>query len=60
MIGVKSLWDSPLSRKEGDVTTCVSGCQDSARDKKQGMFMVVIPCVTVLVKPSNAFAEQQT
>lgn len=41
MVGVKPLRDSPLSGKEGDVPTCVSGCQDSARDKEQGMFRVV-------------------
>lgn len=39
MVGVKPLRDSPLSGKEGDVPTCVSGCQDSARDKEQGMYV---------------------
>lgn len=56
-IGLKSLWDSPLSRKE--MTVCVGGCQDSARDKEWGVFRVVRGhhIVAEPVEPSNAFAQ---
>lgn len=58
-IGLRSLWDSPLSRKEINMTVCVGGCQDSARDKEWGVFRMVRGhhIVAELVEPSNAFAQ---